>query len=444
MRRTLGWMTALVVVVGCRGARPRGTGRDAAVVTVAALPPPVAPQGLLGRVWLTKPRATTEVLGTRLAGRPIPIDLALALGAGVPMAVLGAVDTSRPVAACAVEGSGTSVGWVIALTPRSAAEARAALSSRYRLVPVEGLGDRVESREASREAGVACGLVAVTDAVTARVVCAADAALLTRAGRWLAWTMTAAGASGDGGAAGDEDVVATLGDGAGPRLRARWRSMTTALLAEWSEAASAARREHDRPPDYGDPEAALVVLEGARDAVGVALGEVRSLRVGLRVGDEGMALTAAATLPRDGASGAARDAVARVGAGPGGAGVLGRWVPADADIRGWVHTPGDGHRVLWRSVVDGVVRVLGARLGDGAAARRTLEALGGESGEAAALGGVTAAGGEWTLVVEQRDGGRSARAALAQLASAPWVRTLRWGGRAVRVAGCGAGAWCAT
>ena len=86
-----------------------------------------------------------------------------------------------------------------------------------------------------------------------------------------------------GGAAGEDDVVATLGEGAAPRLRARWQSMTTALLTEWSAAASAARREHDRPPDYGDPEAALGVLERARDAVGAAMGEVRGLRVALRV-----------------------------------------------------------------------------------------------------------------------------------------------------------------
>jgi len=163
-------------------------------------------------------------------------------------------------------------------------------------------------------------------------------------------------------------------------------------------------------------------------------------------------VTTVATLPRGGTSGVAADAVARAGAGAGGAEALARWVAPDADVRAWVNTPDDGHRVLWRSAVDAAVRVLGTRVGDGVAARRTLEALGGESGEAAALGGVTrgggsaggSAGGEWTLVVGQRDGGRSARAALGQLATAPWVRALRWGGRGVRVTGCGAGAWCAT
>ena len=102
------------------------------------------------------------------------------------MAVLGAVDTSRPVTACAVERGATGVGWVLALTPRSAAEARAALSSRYRMVAVEGLGERAESREGARGEGVSCALVPVVDAVAARVVCATDGALLAGAGRWLA------------------------------------------------------------------------------------------------------------------------------------------------------------------------------------------------------------------------------------------------------------------
>ncbi|MBK8695800.1 MAG: hypothetical protein IPN17_26935 [Deltaproteobacteria bacterium] len=444
MRRTLS-LAAVLVLVACRDARPPAAVRDAAAVRVAATP--TAPEGVLGRVSLARPRATAEALGERLGAR-VPVELLLAVGAGVPMAVLGAVDTSRPVTACAVERGATGVGWVLALTPRSAAEARAALSSRYRMVAVEGLGERAESREGARGEGVSCALVPVVDAVAARVVCATDAALLARAGRWLAWTTTAAG----GGAAGEDDVVASLGEGAAPRLRARWQSVTTELLAEWSAAASEARREHDRPPDYGDPEAALGVLERARDAVGAAMGEVRGLRVAMRVGEEGVEVTTVATLPRGGTSGVAADAVARAGAGAGGAEALARWVAPDADVRAWVNTPDDGHRVLWRSAVDAAVRVLGTRVGDGVAARRTLEALGGESGEAAALGGVTrgggsaggSAGGEWTLVVGQRDGGRSARAALGQLATAPWVRALRWGGRGVRVTGCGAGAWCAT
>jgi len=456
MRRTLS-LAAVLVLVACRDARPPVAVRDAAAVRVTATP--TAPEGVLGRVSLARPRATAEALGERLGAR-VPVELLLAVGAGVPMAVLGAVDTSRPVTACAVERGATGVSWVLALTPRSAAEARAALSSRYRMVAVEGLGERAESREGAGGEGVSCALVPLVDAVAARVVCATDAALLARAGRWLAWTTTAAG----GGAAGEDDVVASLGEGAAPRLRARWQSVTTELLTEWSASASEARREHDRPPDYGDPEAALGVLERARDAVGAAMGEVRGLRVAMRVGEEGVAVTTVATLPRGGTSGVAADAVARAGAGAGGAEVLARWVAPDADVRAWVNTPADGHRVLWRSAVDAAVRVLGTRVGDGVAARRTLEALGGESGEAAALGGVTrgggsgggsagasggasgggSAGGEWTLVVGQRDGGRSARAALGQLATAPWVRALRWGGRGVRVTGCGAGAWCAT
>lgn len=131
----------VTVLAGCRSERPRAVTRDAAVAV--ALPAPTAPEGLLGRVSFGRPHATAEVLGER-AGMRVPVDLALAVGAGVPMAVLGAVDTARPVAACAVEGA--RVGWALALTPRSASEARAALSSRYRLVAVPGLGDRVEPR----------------------------------------------------------------------------------------------------------------------------------------------------------------------------------------------------------------------------------------------------------------------------------------------------------
>lgn len=390
--RRVGAWAALVLGLGCHRAGPTHARGDAAAAVVREAAPSV-PDGVLGRVWASRPRAAAEVVGQR-AGVRVPLDLVLAVGAGVPMAVLGAVDTSLPLAACAVERSaGGEVAWLLAMTPRSAGEARTALASRHRLTPVAGLGERLEARGGARDAGasrggVACALVAVADA-SSRVVCASDGASLERAGRWLAWTMT-----GDGTAT-DDDVAAEMAVGSAGRLRARWEAATAGVLAEWTEAASAERRAHAGPPDYGDPEAALVVLTRARDAVSEAIGELRSLRVGVRLGDEGAAL------------------------------------------------------------VEAAVRVMGARLGDGAAARRTLLALGAESGEEAALGavsgvgasataGAAGAGEEWTVVVAQRDGGRSARSGLARLATEGWVRSLRWGGRAVRVSACGEGAWCVT
>lgn len=450
--RRVGAWAALVLGLGCHRAGPTHARGDAAAAVVREAAPSV-PDGVLGRVWASRPRAAAEVVGQR-AGVRVPLDLVLAVGAGVPMAVLGAVDTSLPLAACAVERSaGGEVAWLLAMTPRSAGEARTALASRHRLTPVAGLGERLEARGGARDAGasrggVACALVAVADA-SSRVVCASDGASLERAGRWLAWTMT-----GDGTAT-DDDVAAEMAVGSAGRLRARWEAATAGVLAEWTEAASAERRAHAGPPDYGDPEAALVVLTRARDAVSEAIGELRSLRVGVRLGDEGAAVTAVAEWPRAGGSAVAADAVARAGAGLGGAVALGRWVAPDADVRGWIRTPGDGHRAWWAALVEAAVRVMGARLGDGAAARRTLLALGAESGEEAALGavsgvgasataGAAGAGEEWTVVVAQRDGGRSARSGLARLATEGWVRSLRWGGRAVRVSACGEGAWCVT
>ncbi len=444
----------LLLAGGCRREAPLPGRGDAVVAAVVREVAPSVPDGVLGRVRASRPRATAEVVGQRV-GLRVPLDLVLAVGAGVPMAVLGAVDTSLPLAACAVErGSGGEVAWLLAMTPRSAGEVRTALSSRHRLTPVAGLGERLEARGETRDggaSGVACALVAVADA-SSRVVCASDGASLERAGRWLAWTM-----AGDG-AATDDDVVAELAAGAEGRLRARWEAATTAVLTEWTEAASAERRAHAGPPDYGDPEAALVVLTRVRDAMSEAIGELRGLRVGVRLGDDGATVTAAAEWPRTGTSAVAADAVARAGAGLGGATALGRWLAPDADVRGWIRTPGDGHRAWWVALVEAVVRVMGTRLGDGVAARRTLLALGAESGEEAALGGVLGAAGapgaagagagatsaEWTVVVAQRDGGRSARSGLARLVTEGWVRSLRWGGRAVRVSACGEGAWCVT
>ncbi len=453
--RRIGTWAGLLLAGGChRAATTPARGDATAVVREVA---PEVPAGVLGHVRAVRPRATAEVIGQRVGVR-VPLDLVLAVGAGVPMAVLGAVDTSLPLAACAVErGSGGEVAWLLAMTPRSAGEARTALASRHRLTPVAGLGERLEVRGATRDAGasgVACALVAMADA-SSRVVCASDGASLERAGRWLAWTM-----AGDG-AATDDDVVAVMAAGAEGRLRARWDAATTAVLTEWTESASAERRAHAGPPDYGDPEAALVVLTRVRDAVSGAIGELRGLRVGVRLGDDGAAVTATAEWPRAGTSAMATDAVARAGAGLGGAVALGRWVAPDADVRGWMRTPGDGHRTWWAALVEAVVQVMGTRLGDGVAARRTLLAVGAESGDEAALGGVlgaaaagatgapgaggsSAGGAEWTVVVAQRDGGRSARSGLTRLATEGWVRSLRWGGRAVRVSACGEGAWCVT
>ncbi len=410
----------LAALFACLACRTRAVAPDASSPAVVE-PPPSRPANALAVAHFGKPRETFEALGDALGARRPP-DLVLVAALGVDVAVVAAVDTARPIDVVALGGARS--GFAFAMTPTGAAHARSMLASRYRFAHVDGLGERIEPRGdpglSSSERRVPCALVSVPSSVSARVVCASDVAALTSAGRWIAYESAARAATHD-------DFEATVeGDGtrgAGEALRTAIEGLRQSLLAN----ASAARREHDRPPDYGDPEALVGELGGVSEGLSAALSSVRRATARAEVSRERVALTVDLALPPDGDSLIAVDARER-SALPG-EHPLAAMLPADALFMMGDRAPGASRTEALRRLTSAALRVLGDRVTTPAAARADLDALVAQSGDGLALAIARDApeGFELSLALSQRDNGASARAALARIAQAPWLRGLRVG-----------------
>lgn len=385
--------------------------------------PPARPADVLAMVHLGRPNATAEALA-RMTESRIPVELTLAVAFGVDFSVLGAVDSSK-LLSVVFTGSAAAPAYTVVFTPPSAARARSALNARYRFVSVPGLGDRLEVRAAPGEARdtarrLACALVPVPGPVSARVACATDPATLARVGRWAAFESAAQTGVGDLRATLDGERVRR---DALPLLLAQLEGARQVLAAQ----ASAARRDHARPPDYGDPEAVVALLGDLAGELARAAGDLTRLDLDADVGASSVTARAALALRADGASALARDALARAGAAS--THPLAAYLPPDAALVAATRGAADARAAMLRAAVDAALRVLGDRVPDRAAARADLEALVAHAGDEAALAVARDADGhpELTVVLAQSDRGEAARDALARLARAPWLRALRVG-----------------
>lgn len=406
---------ALLVAAACASLACRGRPRPPPAA--AESPAPSRPAGLAGRAHLGAPRSLVDAIDQALGARHPP-ELLLAVGLGVDVAVLSAVDLARPVDVALL---GAPAGaFAFALTPAGAGNARSLLAPRYRLTVEPGLGERLQPRgDPGLSAGdrrLPCALVRVPARVPVRVVCASDESALRAAGRWVAYESAAR--------ADDRDALTVDLDGEGragdlvPALREAARGLGRQLLA----AAGAARRSHDRPPELGDPEAAASLLgELARALVDdVAAARAVTLRATLREGS--VDVTAGVTFPAAGGGPLAADARAR--AGVTGPHPLLALVPADAVFTAASRTAPAARRAGLAALTDGALRVLGARVPAPELARRDLDALLAHSAEGVAVAAAPDARGglELTLALAQDDQGAGARATLARLALAPWLR----------------------
>lgn len=416
MRRA-GLLAALVACLSCRGRAPAA---DAAPFVTEA-PPPSRPTDALAVAHLGRPRATFETLGEAL-GANRPPDLVLVAALGLDVAVVAAVDTTRPVDVVALGGA--HPGYALALTPAGAAHARSLLATRYRFTHVDGLGERVAPRGdpglSSPEHRVPCALVRVPSTISSRVVCASDEAALLAAGRWIAYESASRAEL-------RTDFEATLDGrgarGAGEALRAVIAATQQRLLAE----ASAARREHDRPPDYGDPEALVTELGGITEELSSALSAVRRATLRADVSRERVELSVDLALPADGAtllSADARDRSAVPLEHP-----MAALLPADAVFMLGDRAPAASRAETLRRITASAIRVLGDRVTLASAARTDLDALVSHTGDDLALAVARDApeGLEVSLALSQTDSGAGARAALSRIAAAPWLRGLRVG-----------------
>lgn len=409
---------ALVACVACRGRAPS----PPAQAPFVEPPPPARPTAVRAFAHLGQPRVTLDTLGDALGARR-PADLLLVAALGVDVAVVAAIDTARPIDVALLGGSRD--GYVFAMTPASASQARSLLASRYRFASAEGLGERLALRGdpglSSTERRVPCALVRVPSAVSSRVVCGSDEATLLAAGRWVAYESAARAAS-------QADFEATAeGDGlareAGEALRALVAQGQQRLLAD----ASAARRAHDRPPDYGDPEALVTELGPLVRDLTDSVGAVRRAALRADVSRERITVAVDLTLPDDGASALSLDARGRSEASiehP-----LAAMLPADAVFVLGDRAPASSRADTLRRFTASALRVLGDRVTLPAAARADLDALVAHAGDGLAVAASRDApdGVEVSLAMSQTDGGAGARAALARMATAPWLRALRVG-----------------
>lgn len=412
---------ALVVAATALACR----GRDPAPPRPETPPaPPSRPEGLVATAHLSHPRATTETIGTAIGSR-LPVDFLLGLSLGVDVALLAAVDSARPIDVALVKTPDGAGSYVFAMTPPTSAHARSALSARYRFVHAEGLGDRVEPRGdpglSDTRRRLPCALVTVPSAISTRVVCGADEAALLRAGRWIAFeSASRAGESEDfeltaQGEALQREVV--------PPLRRALGGLRARLAAD----ASAARREHAGPPDYGDPEVMVSLLGDVADEVAAGVGALAKASARMHVTTERTTLTLDLDTRGEDPSLFATDMRERVGAPT--EHPLAAMLPADAwwmfDHRGGGSTRG----ALAPKITHAALRVLGQRVTDRAGARADLDALFARSGDelAWAIARDGARGAELSLVLAQTDQGAGARNALARIARAPWLRGARLG-----------------
>jgi hypothetical protein len=409
---------ALAACAACRGRAPA----PPVATPFVEPPPPARPAALRAVAHLGQPRVTLDTLA-EAGGARRPADLVLVAALGVDVAVVAAVDTARPIDVALLGGA--QGGYAFAMTPASASQARSLLASRYRFATVEGFGERLTLRGdpglSSTERRVPCALVRVPSAVASRVVCGSDEAALLAAGRWVAYESAArAGSRADFEAVVEGDGVARE---AGDALRALAAQGQRRLLAD----ASAARRAHDRPPDYGDPEALVRELGALLGELTDSAGAVRRAAVRADVSRAEVAVTVELTLPDDGASALSRDARGRSEAPvdhP-----LAAMLPADAVLVLGDRAPAAQRADTLRRVAASALRVLGDRVTLPAAARADLDALVAHAGDglAAAASRDAPDGVEVSLALSQTDGGAGARAALARMATAPWLRALRVG-----------------
>ena len=227
---------------------------------------------------------------------------------GVDVAVLSAIDPARPIDVAVL--SSPTGSYAFAMTPGGAGHARSLLSSRYRFVPEAGLGERLSLRGdpglSSPEHRLPCALVRVPARVPSRVVCASDEAALREAGRWVAFESAAR-------ADDHNDLDVTLdGDGVARDLAPALRGATALLQRQLLAAASAARRAHDRPPDFGDPEALVGLLGEAVRSLADDVVAARSITLRADVTRaNGADLTLRVTFPATGGASLAHELATR-------------------------------------------------------------------------------------------------------------------------------------
>jgi hypothetical protein len=401
---------------------------------------PTPPRDLLVSGHFSRPRESVRAIAA-LSGASIPFELGMSLVLGLDSTMLAAVDLSKPVD-LVVTGTPEQSAVTVAFVPQAPSSLRSTLSTRFRLVTVEGVGERLDLRTpAGRGAeGWRCAIVGVPGPVSSRVVCTTREEALATSARWVAFESRRR--EEDTGDALFEVDGVTARNALSPYLR-RLLGQGSAMLAAQAEQA---RTDQRRPPDLGDPEPLVRQARSLSDQVDPMLADLRRVTVRLDVQEASLKVTAVGELDPEGRSVLAQESARRLNA-PTAHPLAGRLV-SDAPLAVASRGSAEGARASARAIVRLALDVLGSRVPSADVAATDLDALFAHAGDsmvlslargpapAPAAGRSNASASptapqpapwELTALLSQDDGGVAVAAMLPRLARAPWLRGARLG-----------------
>lgn len=434
--------TVAVAVSATQCKRPEGHNRTNTIDVVVAIGPAPRPNNVLATAHFGSPRSAARRVST-LVGRAIPLELGLSLVLGFESALVAAIDAEKAMDAVMLAAE-PSEKYLMVFTPAGGSSMRSTLGTRYRFTRVEGLGELLEPRQpsTSNEPQWRCAIVGVGGESGSRIVCSRDEGALRDAGRWAAENARAQEQD-------SSDLVATI---SGDSFRELLLPTIERSVHGWIEGLSAsARRErqnHDGPPDLGDPEALVRQLDGLAANIRIIGPDLRQITVHAAVGTEDLTIDGTLEYPANSQATLALDARSRVGIATT-HNLLGRLNPASWFAVGANATDGYFQRFS-TNVLTIAMSVLGSRVARATEMQADWTELFSHLGNETAFGCSNVAEPaaaprrgqarpvvsapmslfptvECTALFAQSDEGVAARAVIARLGRAPWLREMRFG-----------------
>lgn len=407
-----------------------------------ALPPPTRPADLLLSGHFGQPAASARALSS-LASMAIPFELGMSLMLGFDSTMLAAVDLAKPIDV-AVTGTPEERDVTVAFFPAAPSGLRSTLSTRFRMVTVAGVGEKLEPRaQSGRDPAWRCAIVGAPGEISSRLVCSTREAALGAAARWLALESSRR--------AEERDDALFEVDGATARssIAPSIRRSVERLSALLGSSAQQARQEHSSAPQLGDPEPLIERTRRMAQEAEAGFADLQNMRVKVTISAEDIRIDADAALDPAGRSTMVQGTQRALGASSTHA-LVGR-LPPNAPIAGAWRTSAESLRSTAQNLTTVLLDVLGSRIPSADLARADLEALFAHVGDevdmafgpapelpsrvtrapANANANASAPAPQWELwmVMAQDDNGTAASALVPRLARAPWLTGLRIGDR---------------
>ncbi|MBL8682321.1 MAG: hypothetical protein JNK05_24345 [Myxococcales bacterium] len=414
------------------------TPRAPADAAPRALPPPTRPTNLLVAAHFGHPRESVRALGT-LAGQNVPFEIGMSLVLGFDSTMIAAVDLSKPIDMI-VTGTPDEREVTLAFVPSAPASLGSTLSTRFRLVRTEGVGEVLTARTpGGRDGGWKCAVVGVQGPVPSRLVCSTADRALAQTARWVAQESARRAEEMD------DAVFEVDGDSARQAFVPYFRRVIDQGGAMLGAAAQQARDDRPTPPDLGDPEPLANRIRAMATQVEPMFADLRRFVVKLEVQPTALVIDAHGELSADGTSVLTRGTLRAVDA-PRAHPLTARLAP-DALAAGGLRNPPDATREHLRTATRAILDVLGSRIPSPELATADLDALFANTGDGLAFALSEAPAPtparparaqqapaepaspsyEFSVVASQTDQGQGALGVIGRLARAPWLRGMRIG-----------------